>query len=115
MTTLSAACHPLEGASLPRADRWAYLRADRAAPVPPPVRRGAWQLAAGRAVSLQARSAHVLRVRQGRLWVTFDATAHAASEDLVVGPGESLRVPAGRRLVMEPWDGAGATWQWDAA
>ena len=37
------------------------------------------------------------------------------SEDLVLAPGESLAVAAGERIVMEPWDGNGATYSWDAA
>lgn len=81
--------------------------------LPPAVRRGAWQLRAGQATTLHAREAHVLSVRQGRLWVTLDATATWGSEDLVLAPGERLRVPAGQRLVMEPWDDWGATWNWD--
>jgi len=84
-----------------------------AAAVPPAVRRGAWQLAAGQATSLRARRPSVLRVRQGRLWITRDATAAHASEDLVLGPGEALPVAAGQRIVMEPWDGYGATYSWD--
>ncbi|MBS0453864.1 MAG: DUF2917 domain-containing protein [Proteobacteria bacterium] len=87
----------------------------RPASVPPAVRRGAWQLAAGQAMSLRAQSASVLKVRQGRVWVTRDATARSASEDLVLGPGESLSLAKGERLVMEPWDGFGATYTWDAA
>lgn len=87
----------------------------RAPAVPPAVRRGAWQLPAGEALTLRARAAHVLSVRQGRLWVTLDPTAQWGSEDLVLGPGEKLSVPAGQRLVMEPWDQWGATWSWDPA
>ena len=87
----------------------------RPAAVPPAVRRGAWQLDAGHAMSLRAASASVLRIRQGRVWVTRDATAHAGSEDLVLAPGESLAVAAGERIVMEPWDSHGATYSWDAA
>lgn len=87
----------------------------RAAKVPPAVRRGAWQLEAGHAMSLKASSASILRVRQGRVWVTRDATAHAGSEDLVLAPGESLAVAAGERIVMEPWDSHGATYSWDEA
>lgn len=86
-----------------------------AATVPPAVRRGAWQIAAGQAMTLKARSQSVLRVRQGRLWVTRDASAQHGSEDLVLAPGESLVVAAGQRLVMEPWDSFGATYSWDAA
>ena len=83
--------------------------------VPPAVRRGAWQIAAGQAMTLKARSECVLRVRQGRLWVTRDATADWGSEDLVLAPGESLVVAAGQKLVMEPWDSFGATYSWDAS
>ncbi len=84
------------------------------AAVPPAVRRGAWQLEAGHAMSLKAGSASVLRIRQGRVWVTRDATGHRGSEDLVLAPGESLAVAAGERIVMEPWDSHGATYSWDA-
>lgn len=87
----------------------------RCAPVPPAVRRGAWQLAAGQAMSLRAQSDSVLKIRQGRVWVTRDASAQWGSEDLVLGPGESLRLAKGQRLVMEPWDSFGATYTWDAA
>jgi len=86
----------------------------RPATVPSAVRRGAWQLEAGHAMSLKATSASVLRIRQGRVWVTCDATADWGSEDLVLAPGESLTVAAGQRIVMEPWDGNGATYSWDA-
>jgi len=86
-----------------------------AAAVPPAVRRGAWQIAPGEATSLKAQTASVLRVRQGRIWVTPDATLEAPSEDLVLAPGESLQVAAGQRIVMEAWDGYGATYTWDAA
>ncbi|VWX55493.1 conserved hypothetical protein [Burkholderiales bacterium 8X] len=86
----------------------------RAAAVPPAVRRGAWQLAAGEATRLKAREASVLKVRQGRVWITLDANRQHGSEDLVLAPGESLRIAAGTRLVMEPWDGDGATYTFDA-
>jgi Protein of unknown function (DUF2917) len=86
-----------------------------AAHVPPAVRRGAWQLEAGHAMSLKASAPSVLRIRQGRVWITRDATAHWGSEDLVLAPGESLTVAAGERIVMEPWDGHGATYSWDDA
>ena len=87
----------------------------RAAAVPPAARRGAWQLPVGQAASLKAASASVLHVRQGRVWVTRDATDKCGSEDIVLAPGESLMVDAGQRIVMEPWDGCGATYTWDAA
>ena len=85
------------------------------AAVPPAVRRGAWQIAPGEAMSLKARTNSVLRVKQGRVWVTPDATLENPSEDLVLAPGESLTVAAGQRIVMEAWDGYGATYAWDQA
>lgn len=87
----------------------------RPAAIPAAARRGAWQLDAGQAISLKAASPSVLRIRQGRVWVTRDANARHASEDLVLAPGESLTVAAGDRIVIEPWDGYGATYTWDAA
>ena len=54
-------------------------------------------------------------MRQGRVWVTRDATDQWGSEDLVLAPGETLRVDAGERIVMEPWDSHGATYSWDVA
>ena len=46
----------------------------------------------GQAMSLRAQSDSVLKIRQGRVWVTRDATAQWGSEDLVLGPGDSLRL-----------------------
>jgi hypothetical protein len=90
-------------------------QAARSAAVPPAVRRGAWRLEAGQAMSLKASSASLLVIRQGRVWVTRDATSHRGSEDIVLAPGESLAVAAGERIVMEPWDGHGVTYNWDLA
>jgi hypothetical protein len=57
----------------------------------------------------------VLRVKQGRVWITPDATLANPSEDLVLAPGECMTVAAGQRIVMEAWDGYGATYTWDQA
>jgi hypothetical protein len=73
------------------------------------------QLASGRAASLRAEGAGVLRVTRGRLWVTRDATRRRATEDLVLAPGDTLALVAGERVVMEPWDVQGAAYAWDAA
>jgi hypothetical protein len=105
----TAVCTNPSLASLPASAR------TTTAAVPPAVRRGAWQIAPGEAMSLKARTASMLRVRQGRVWVTADAGTAAPSEDLVLAPGESLAVPAGQRIVMEAWDGYGATYSWDPA
>ena len=73
------------------------------------------QLAAGRAASLRADGAGVLRVTRGRLWVTRDATRRRATEDLVLAPGDTLALTAGERVVMEAWDGRGADCAWTVA
>lgn len=66
-----------------------------------------YTLPAGQAMTVQAReSAGVLRVEQGRLWVTFsDASLdhRVAAGDHFVGFGESLRLSAGQTVVMESW------------
>lgn len=104
----TAVCTTPSLASLP-------VSARTTAAIPPAVRRGAWQIAPGEAMSLKARTNSVLRVKQGRVWVTPDATLKNPSEDLVLAPGESLAVAAGQRIVMEAWDGYGATYAWDQA
>lgn len=88
-------------------------RTESALAVPPAVRRGSWRLPHGQAMTLRASAPSVLRIRQGRVWVTRDADADLGSEDLVLAPGESLTVPAGSRIVMEPWDCFGLTYSWD--
>lgn len=78
-------------------------------------RRNSIRLDAGRATSLRADCARLLQVRQGKVWVTRDATVRLATEDVVLGCGESMRVAAGDRIVLEPWDRNGATYSWDIA
>jgi hypothetical protein len=66
-------------------------------------------------MTLRAGSPTVLKIRQGRVWITRDASPQWGSEDIVLGPGESLSLAKGERLVMEPWDGYGVTYTWDAS
>jgi hypothetical protein len=89
--------------------------AQRPSAVPPAVRRGAWQLGYGEATSLRASVDSILRIRQGRVWVTRDATDQWGSEDLVLAPGDTLRVEANQRIVFEPWGTEGATYSFDPA
>jgi len=77
---------------------------------------------AGRAMTVQARESGVLRVGQGRLWVTFsraDRDRRALAGDHFLGMGESLRLSSGQTVVMESWPEAAGTpacvsWQADA-
>lgn len=64
-----------------------------------PALPGSWKLKAGRAVTLRPREASLLRVKQGRVW----ATLHGEPGDHVLVPGSTLHIPAGDRVVIEPW------------
>lgn len=107
-----------------------YQAAHRAWPVaspaaasvrPAPSLSGYCLLEAGRAVTLQARHAGVLRVTRGRVWLTFnpgarDPSAHTG--DHFLSRGESLSLAAGEALVMEaygPADAPSAYYSWEPA
>lgn len=72
---------------------------------------GSWKLAGGHAVTLQDAHAAVLCITHGRVWATLDGphTGPANQQgDMVLEAGQRLTVPAGRRVVMEPWRSSGA-------
>ena len=61
---------------------------------------------AGHAITVRARDSGVLRICQGRLWVTFshaDRDSQVPAGDLFLECGESLRLQARQTVVMEPW------------
>ncbi|KJA11244.1 hypothetical protein RP29_07065 [Acidovorax temperans] len=60
---------------------------------------GCWRLPPGRALSLKPRESGVLRIAQGRVWLTGAAPA----QDLVLQAGDALAVAVGQHLVLEPW------------
>ena len=81
-------------------------------------------LPTGRAVTLQARHAGVLRVAQGGVWLTFSGAGRddlASSGDHFLARGDSLRLAAGQAVVAELWSGGGAAGEipaclaWEAA
>lgn len=75
-----------------------------------PAVAGRWQLTAGRAISLRARQAGMLRMTQGRVWATVDGPRLGAgneSGDHFLQPGQRLLVGAGQHLVLEPWPDSG--------
>lgn len=67
---------------------------------------GCWKLAPGRAITLQPGVDALLRIEQGRVWVTLDGPRLGRgheSGDLFLEAGQQLLVHAGQRLVFEPW------------
>ncbi|WP_439517991.1 DUF2917 domain-containing protein [Hydrogenophaga sp.] len=91
MTTHSASCSPI----LQHA-------------IGAPAARG-WRLDARRAMSLRPKVASRLYITQGRAWVTLGVPAQGRGNELgdhMLEAGQSLAVPAGARVVMEPWQPA---------
>jgi hypothetical protein len=79
---------------------------------------GSWKLEAGRALSLTPAAAGVLRIAEGRVWVTLDMQPGdlEASGDLFLVPGRGLVVQAGQRVVLESAGSdrqAAAYFSWD--
>jgi hypothetical protein len=74
--------------------------------LPAPTLSGYCKLEAGRALTLHARQAGVLRITRGRVWLTFDITeknAGARTGDHFLSRGESLQLAAGEAVVMESY------------
>lgn len=80
---------------------------------------GFWKLGAGRALTLHAAQAGVLRIAHGRVWATFDAAsldAQVRAGDHFLSRGESLMLQAGESLVMESFSAghaASAYFSWE--
>ena len=78
-------------------------------------------LQAGQALTLQARQTGVLRILQGRVWITFshaDRDHRVPAGDHFLGHGESLQLSAGQAVVMESWGEGGETlahFSWEPA
>jgi Protein of unknown function (DUF2917) len=60
---------------------------------------GSFALRTGRAMALQPHAASLLHISQGAAWVTLPSQ----TGDHFLQTGDSLRVEAGDRVVMEPW------------
>lgn len=81
---------------------------------------GYLRLGAGQAVTLRANEPGVLRIAQGRVWVTFDGVAPQqagiASGDYFVSRGEELPLLSGQSILVEPFsvgDGASVYFSWE--
>jgi Protein of unknown function (DUF2917) len=60
---------------------------------------GSFALRSGRAITLQPHAAALLHISQGAAWVTLPSQPG----DHFLQAGDTLRVKAGDRVVMEPW------------
>lgn len=80
---------------------------------------GTWQLKPGHAMGLRTRQASRLELVHGGLWVTLEGEYGLSPDrcgDLFLRAGDQLLVPAGQRLVMEPYGGpadGAASFRWD--
>lgn len=81
---------------------------------------GTWKLAAGQAVSLRPHTPGVLKIAQGRVWLTLGgslADLPGAAADHVLQAGERLTVAPGQHVVMEVWNPSGgvdaAAFRWE--
>jgi hypothetical protein len=76
------------------------------------------KLAARQALSCRPRTAGVLRMTQGRLWLTLDGPHHGPANawgDHVLCAGQSMTLGAGQRWVVETWpvaDGMASQFEW---
>ena len=63
-----------------------------------------WSLAGNASTTLRVGpGARVLRVCEGRLWLTTAGTADEAATDLWLEPGEEVELASGLEVVMEAW------------
>lgn len=77
--------------------------------------RGAWKLAARKALSLRPREAGVLTVVRGRAWITAGGATGLSPEDSgdhVLAAGQRLMVPGGSHVVLEAWKDEDAFFDW---
>lgn len=79
---------------------------------------GCWRLAPGRVFGLRLRSHGVLRITQGRAWITLNERPHGHSNesgDHFLQAGQQLPVRAGQHLVIESLDPAPLQFEWTPA
>ena len=82
-------------------------QAQQSATATPSALSGTWRLVAGRAITLQPRDEGMFKVAHGQMWVTCDGPHQGArneSGDHFVAAGETVRLRAGQRMVVESWN-----------
>jgi hypothetical protein len=82
-----------------------------------PALPGTWKLAKGRAITLQPRTNGILRIAHGRVWATVEGPHGGTptdSGDHILEVGRSMWVRPGQKVVIEAWNGKGASYfSWD--
>lgn len=71
------------------------------------------RLVPGCALTIRPRESGVLRIGRGSAWVTLDGPhpVHPrACGDRVLGPGDTLPLARGQRVVIEAWDRDEPVW-----
>lgn len=82
---------------------------------------GCWKLAAGRALTVHASQAGVLRIAHGRVWVTFNNAGQdlrVRAGDHFLSRGESLSLSSGEAVLMESYGvghASSAYFSWEPA
>ncbi len=65
-----------------------------------------WQLLPGRVLSFEAGKPVLLRITQGRVWLTLDGPQSGAANDwgdVVLQSGDQFALEPGQRIVVEAW------------
>lgn len=96
----------MEHASTPSHSHHDLQRASEAADGFVNAAPGCWKLSAGRAFTVRAGRAGVLRIAHGRVWATFDLAAgdsRVRAGDHFLSRGDGIEVQAGQSLVLEPY------------
>lgn len=63
-----------------------------------------WQLNAGEALTLPiGPGVRLLRVSEGRLWLTQSGSSQAPAKDVWLQAGESVQLASGSQVVLEAW------------
>ena len=73
-------------------------------------RSAGWHLARGQTLHREAPQARLLRVREGRLWVTRDGRLDAPAIDWVLGRGDELLLRRGEGVVLEAFADSAFEW-----
>lgn len=69
-----------------------------------------WPLPRGRTLRHVATGARLLRVAQGRLWITTDGSLQAPAVDCVLDRGQQMALARGEAVVIEAFEDSAIEW-----